>query len=245
MPPQTEINILPDELIINTMKKLSLKDRIRLSETNKYFKKQFDENFKTLKYYFKKGIATKQITRENFEDLTLQRLTERFWRPRRNSAIPGYMRIVDFNFHYETYRGTITVHYDPREFDQEGNDVQPSIKFVKFQCREFQQRDNILLTLSRKKPDDFILDYKIIDNSNETPDKERSKELLFILLAAYEKCRTILKNRAFYGQNVAIPDIENKHKYISLYKNPKIHQIFSMTYKTPSHFTSKSSSVSS
>lgn len=245
MPPQTEINILPDELIINTMKKLSLKNRIRLSETSKYFKQQFDENFKTLKYYFKKGIATKQITRENFEDLTLQRLTERFWRPRRNSIIPGYIRIVDFNFHYQTYRGTITTYYDAREFDDDGNDIQPSIKFVKFQCREFEQRDNILLTLSRKKPDDFQIEYKVIDHPNEKPDKERSKELLFILLAAYEKCRAVLKNRRFYGQNVAIPDIEHKHKYLSLYKNPIIQEIFSMTYKHPSQSTPKSSSVSS
>lgn len=247
MPPKTEIKDLHDELIVKTMKRLSLKDRIRLSETNTYFKKQFDENFKTLTYYFKKGVATKvaQITRESFEDLTPERLATRFWRPRRNSGIPAYMRIVDFNFHYQTYRGTITVHYDPREFDDDGNDVQPSIKFVKFQCREFQEPDNILLTLSRKKPEDFVLEYKVLDNPQQAPDKERTKELLLTLLAAYEKCRIILKNRAFYGENVAIPELEHKHKYLSLYKNPRVHEIFGMTYKTPSRSTPKSSSASS
>lgn len=239
MPPR--LQELPDSLIMTTMKKLSLKDRVALSATNKYFKKQFDENFKSIKYYFKKGIATYK-PHILFDNLTLDHLTTHFWRPRRNSGIPAYIKIVSFDFSYENYRGSITVHYDSREFDEEGNDLEPSIKFVKFQCREFHFPDNIQLSLSRKKPDDFALEYKIIDHPDRTAAAERVKNLLYITLAGYEKCRTTLKNRNFYGQNVAIPTIENKHTYLSLYNNPQIHQIFGMTY---SQSTPKSSSKSS
>lgn len=241
MPPKTKITDLNNDLLVKMMKTMSLRNRVALSGTNRSMKAVFDENFKTIKYYFKKGIATKQITIDNFENFNIGRLITHAWTPRRNSGIPLYMQIAEFNFQYqEIYRGTITVHYDPR-----ANNITPSIKFVKFQCREFQRPDNILLTLSRKKPDDFALDYKIIDHPERAPDKERVKELLFILLAGYEKCRTLLKNHAFYGENVAIPDIEHKHKYLSLYKNPKIHEIFDLTYKTPLRPTPKSSSASS
>ena len=60
----------------------------------------FDQQFKDIKFYFKKNIKLhiKNIQPNNFENLSSHTLIRDFWRSRRSSQIPDYEMINSQNY---------------------------------------------------------------------------------------------------------------------------------------------------